>query len=606
MINKYKSLKRIYYGNFLVLIVVPILLIFVVAMAIVNTLIKNAAISNIKSAQESMMERLNGDVKDASIQLSHLIYNDGGNFLWMASETDKRSTSERNKKIRELENAFQIAMVPEPDIISMQIYMKDGKSVYLKDELISSLKEIKESNWYNQALEQKNIVSIGTYDTSLMPLMYSRQRKWEFIITAALSPNRELDRSGKLEMAAIFYRSDIGDLISKYEKNAIVGTTMILDENDNVIYEGHAGEGGDWYLKQLKVYKEGVLHRKVKCFGNEGNKSENYTFVISELSYTGWKVVNFIPTQKLTERFNQIAFSMLLVLLSLFILFYFYSRYFLKNILSPIHNLVEGMLSVQESNLNVHLEPEGQYEIRQMIHSFNRMVKMLKSSIEENEWAQQKKHEAEIKALQSQINPHFLVNTLNSIRFMAKVSKFDGIRKMAESLIRIVSCSFRSNISFYSLQEEIEVLDSYIYLMRIRYSEGFQVEYEIEEACLGFQVPRLILQPLVENSIVHGFTEEEIGHLKIYAKKEADTLCIKVWDDGRGMMQDEIEQILSFRNREPDDNTSIGMENVMTRLKLNFGEMHRFDIYSIYGEYTEIVLHLPILEEKNEKGTDSR
>ena len=109
-----------------------------------------------------------------------------------------------------------------------------------------------------------------------------------------------------------------------------------------------------------------------------------------------------------------------------------------------------------------------------MIHSFNRMVRELKASIEENEQVQQKKHQAEVRALQSQINPHFLVNTLNSIRFMAQVSKFDGIRKMAEALIKILSCSFRGSISFYTVREELDVLDSYLYLMKIRYSDGFE------------------------------------------------------------------------------------------------------------------------------------
>ena len=96
--------------------------------------------------------------------------------------------------------------------------------------------------------------------------------------------------------------------------------------------------------------------------------------------------------------------------------------------------------------------------------------------LEVNAEAQRRKHRAEIQALQSQINPHFIVNTLNSIRFMAQVAGYAGIQKMAESLMKIVSCSFRSNISFYTLREELDVLDSYVYLMRIRYADSFVSE----------------------------------------------------------------------------------------------------------------------------------
>lgn len=565
-------------------------------------MIRNAAIANIKSAQESMVEMLEGDVKDASLQLSHLVYNDNCNFLQMAAETDTDSISVKNKKNRKLENAFQIAVTPKQDIVSMQIYMKDGKGTSLKDDLMLSSQEVKDSSWYRQALEHMNTVSIGAYDTGMISLTHSRQRRWEFIIAAALSPDRSLDRSGKLEMTALFYKSDFGRLVNEYEKKPLLGISMVMDEKKRVIYKGKQGDAGEWYLTQLTECQEGVFHKNVKLY--QAEQKEKFTYVISEMPSTGWKVINIVPTSYLTKRLYQIALIMLLVLLVLFGLFFLFSRYFLGDILLPVHTLVEGMKEVQDGNLEVHLESQGQYEIQQMIHSFNRMVKILKVSIEENELAQMRKHEAEIQAMQSQINPHFLVNALNSISFMAKVSKYEGIRKMAESLIRIISCSFRSNISFYTLREEIEILDSFIYLMEIRYSEGFEVEYDVDETCLDCLVPRLILQPLVENSIVHGFNEEDIGHLKVSASRENGFLLLKVWDDGCGINEEQVKKILSDYEQPPKGSTGIGMRNVISRLRLNFGDLFHTEIHSVTKEYTEIILRLPVLEGINEKGTD--
>lgn len=168
---------------------------------------------------------------------------------------------------------------------------------------------------------------------------------------------------------------------------------------------------------------------------------------------------------------------------------------------------------------------------------FNQMVLSIKHMIAFTEETEKKKHEAEILALQSQINPHFIVNTLNSIRFMAQMAKFDGIRKMAEALVSIVSCSFRSNASFYTVREELEILDTYIYLMRIRYSNGFEVRYDVQEDCLSYMLPRLTLQPVVENSITHGFDEmdEELGQIKVSVYQDGGFLCLSVWDNGRGM-----------------------------------------------------------------------
>ncbi|MDY3917877.1 MAG: sensor histidine kinase [Candidatus Limivivens sp.] len=604
--KKHISLTKVYYGSFLLLIVIPILLVFVVSIGILGVLMREASVSSIQSAQGSMLEMLKEDVREASIQLSHFVYVNDGEYMELAADTDSNDNGVRNRNVKKLEAAFQAAMAPKQDILFSQFYMKSGRVISIKDEVKLQEEEIKSSAWYQQALEKKNVVSVGTYDTSLLSLTYSGQRKWEFIIAAALAPDELLDRSGKVELVSLFYRSGIGDLIRDYERTGSVGTTVILDKENEMIYRGFSGDEAAWYLEQLDTREAGTYDLRVKKYGDRGLGSVRYTYVVSVLPATGWKVVSFLPTGKLTEEFNRIVGVMLAVILVLFLLFYGFSRYFLRNILTPVHRVVEGMGQVQEGNLDVHIDPAGQSEIRKMIHSFNQMVRTLKVSIEEKETAQEKKHEAEIKALQSQINPHFLVNTLNSIRFMAQVSKFEGIRKMAEALIRIVSCSFRSNISFYSLGEELEVLDSYLYLMKIRYSDGFETEYEIQPETLECRVPRLLLQPLVENSIVHGFTGEEMGLLKISAARKENMLILSVWDNGQGMTEEEIRQIFQGKERKQNDNTSIGLENVISRLKLNFGEACTVQIDSEPERYTRITLGLPALEgeEKDEKSTD--
>lgn len=200
--------------------------------------------------------------------------------------------------------------------------------------------------------------------------------------------------------------------------------------------------------------------------------------MVSKETVTGLLAVSVVDSELLTWDFNRIAAIIVAVTVVLFVLFYVFSSYFLKNIIDPIHNTVEGMRLVEEGSLAVHVVPVGQAELRIMIHSFNRMTRRLKQLIQENGEEQQKKHEAEVRALQSQINPHFLVNSLNSIRFIAQVSRYEAIARMAEALIKILSCSFRSNVGFYTLNEELEVLEGFIYLMKIRYSYGFEIEQQ--------------------------------------------------------------------------------------------------------------------------------
>ncbi len=196
------------------------------------------------------------------------------------------------------------------------------------------------------------------------------------------------------------------------------------------------------------------------------------------------------------------------------------------------------------------------------------------------------------------------MNSLNSIRFIAQMSKYESIARMAEALIKILSCSFRSNTGFYSLKEELEVLDSFIYLMKIRYSDGFDIKYEIEESCLSCLVPRLILQPVVENSIVHGFSGlmDEMGIIWMTAREADGFLFLEIRDNGKGMSEEELSRILNGEEEKEGkkDHVSIGITNVKTRLTLNYGESCEFEMESGKGRFTRTSIRIPIRRKEPE------
>ena len=590
LFDKRFSLKTVYYRSFLLLIVIPILLVSVISLTLTRYIMERSAITNIRNAQASIESSLSKAIRDISLQLSHLVYVNDGEVMELASGMDSGDQQQRYDSRNRLSEVFRVAMVPSQDTISAMFYLKDGCTVYLKDEIRIPKEIMEQEAWYRQALAGPNVVSVGAFDTSRQNLTYSRLKSGEFVLAAAFSPDYQADRSGKMEMVSLFSVTHVGEVIRGFNRDEQLGTTFILDSSGSLIFAGDRYQEASRLLKGLTSKEAGVYKTAFDAQGN--GRRQGYTIVVSDVEENGWKIVSCVRTARLTASYNQVTLASILVISLLFLLFYLFSRYFLGQIITPLHTVVEGMKEMEEGNLTVHVEPAGQSEIRTMIHSFNRMVRELKASIEENEQVQQKKHQAEVRALQSQINPHFLVNTLNSIRFMAQVSKFDGIRKMAEALIKILSCSFRGSISFYTVREELDVLDSYLYLMKIRYSDGFEVVYDIDETCLDCKVPRLILQPIVENSIVHGLAEKEddIGHLTVRLKASGDSLIFTVEDDGRGMTEEEIRQLLTHRERAEGDNTSIGVENVLSRLKLNFGSRYGIRMESQPGQYTKTIL----------------
>lgn len=587
--RKKETLKTSYYRSFLLLIVVPILVITISSIGIIRKMMRDAAIQNIRRAQDNIVTTLNAEVKDVSLRLSHFVYVNDNEIMKIASKTDTEDVSARYHYTRLLTESFNYAMVPVQDILAAIFIMKDGQTTYMKDDTVLTMEEIKGAAWYQEALSDKNMVKTGFYNTNVTT---SRHNANSFTIVAALSPGIDVDRDGNVEMAALFMTSQAGNMIKDYNREKLLGSTMILGKNGEVLFDA---SGISALLPEVSLGEEATAwwHQAVSRHRIGGT---GYVFVASEEPETGCRVVSVIEAGALTRNFTRAAMAVIGVTLILFALFYRFSSYFLRNIVDPVHNVVEGMEQVEEGNLEVHIDPSGQAEIRTMVHSFNSMVRRLRHLIEENKTQQEKKHEAEIRALQSQINPHFLVNSLSSIRFMAQVAKFEGIRRMAEALIKILSTSFRSNAGFYSLREELEVLDSFVYLMKIRYSDGFEIAYQVEEACLDYRIPRLILQPIVENSIVHGFSEmvDEIGRISLTAEAVDGQICIAVEDNGKGMPQKEIDQLLSGAGVQKEDHTSIGVVNVLTRLKLNYGEQCKMTIASEMGQYTKTSVFIPV------------
>lgn len=599
MFHHHVSLRKIYFRSFMALIVIPIFLLFTIALSIIGYMMRKSAVENIQNSQKNIASNLTEDIRQISLQLSHFVYVNNNENMELAAKANNDKIVERYDYTKKLTDAFKVAMIPKQKIISSTFFMKNKESVYLKDEITISREKLEQESWYQEAQNMTNKVTIGSYDTSVSTITHTGLRKNQLILAAAMSPNVAVDKSGKIEMVTLFSISKAGELMQQYGDNNLLGTYVLVDQNLDAVYGIGMDKDAEKYIEHIPNKNPGVYQCKVESKTRIGK--ERYTYVLSKVPESNWLLVTYIKSSIITEEFNKVARVLILIILALFILFFFYSHYFLKNIIQPIQHMVEGLEKVEIGDLNTHIELEGQYEIRNMIHSFNRMVRRLKGSVTEKEEAQKKKHEAEIRALQSQINPHFLVNTLNSIRFMAQVAKFDGIRKMAEALIQILSCSFRGNASFYTIDEELKVLDSYIYLMKIRYSDGFDVTYNVEEACKLYYIPRLTLQPIVENAIVHGFedTGEDIGHLKIVIQEEKGLVYIQITDDGKGMTEQKITEVLHPKQKAEYDNYNIGIENVYTRLKLNFGESCGLEIVSKAGEYTTIMIKLPVITNKN-------
>lgn len=329
--------------------------------------------------------------------------------------------------------------------------------------------------------------------------------------------------------------------------------------------------------------------------------------------YSKWSLTMVQPKKELYEKTSQLRlFTYVIigisVLLALGISWVVYS-----GIASPVHKLSYGMKQLGKGNLNIQLENKWKGEFGYLTGAFNQMALYQKHLIEDHYEQQLRMANTELKFLQSQINPHFLYNTLDSIYWTAKNYEADEISEMVINLSKFFRLSLNKGKETFTVEESVAHLYYYIRVQQLRFLDNFTVEYNIQEESKSIPILKLLLQPLVENAILHGMEgTQQNGKLLISSWIEDEYVKLMVQDNGTGMDEERLRYIqselsnLSSRNyrlfslEEGYIKDLFGLRNVMMRIKLYYGKDANLQIDSKPGEGTTIVATLPLLRCKDE------
>lgn len=327
---------------------------------------------------------------------------------------------------------------------------------------------------------------------------------------------------------------------------------------------------------------------------------------------TGWKIVSYIPLSTLYSDVEYIKQRIIISLICAVLMMLLISFYISYDFVTAINALVGGMKRLQNGEVNVEVKLDRKDELGFMGSSFNTMVKEITTL---QKWIlreQLTRKDAQIKALQSQINPHFLFNTLESINWMAHLKGVPEISETVTALASLMEASIARNGKFITLAQELEYIDNYIIIMKKRFEGRLELVKEIDRDLLDVKLPRLLIQPLVENAINHGVANfRGKGVVKVSAAKNDGLIRITVEDNGAGIDPDELELINEHLNMSGDDyfkhaenhgSRGIGLENVNFRIKLFYGSQYGIKIESKKGSFTKIYFDIPhSMDEKIEK-----
>jgi two-component system sensor histidine kinase YesM len=263
----------------------------------------------------------------------------------------------------------------------------------------------------------------------------------------------------------------------------------------------------------------------------------------------------------------------------------------------PLKALAREMETVARGNFTARVEPCEFQELNKLGNAFNLMVAEIDLLTTEIKAEQKERIKAEIEALRYQLNPHFLCNTLNAIRMMASIAKNDAIKRMTQALMTITEDNLGRDDTVYSLGRELKNIDSYVYIMKVRYGDSFDFFKDIDSSLLSLGVPSMILQPIVENAILHGLHGlSRPGAITVAASRTEDTLRLEVRDNGFGMESEQVEHLFDCGTPADRGLNRIGLYNVKRRVALLYGGAYDVRVWSYPGEGTVVSITLPILE----------
>jgi len=323
------------------------------------------------------------------------------------------------------------------------------------------------------------------------------------------------------------------------------------------------------------------------------------TYIIydAQVDTAGWTVVLLVPRENLDNEIRSIIYTFLLILVLALLMSVLVINIFHRIFNRPMIRLVNAMNAADAGNLRVEVDNTSSDEVGQAARSFNNMLARIRDLLSDVKAEETAKHAAELAALQAQINPHFLSNTLGAARLMAQTHKAGNIDQLLAALIDLLHISMGGGSDLITLAEEVKYVQSYEKIMQYRSYTGPEVQYFIQEEAKDCLVPKLILQPLVENAFTHGVMGKgQFGQISVRAVTDGDGLSITVTDNGCGIPPEKIDTIL---NTPPADSgkrfSGIGLSNVHSRLQRLFGEGYGLSVDSIPNIFTTIEIFIPII-----------
>lgn len=551
---------------------------------------------NIIENNQKLMEQTAESVENYLINMRQI---SDAAYYYVIKENDL------SRNIDEIHKGMNLLYEANKDKLrSIAVYNKYGS--LMAAEPVATQKEepdVTKQEWFIQAMNRMENIHFST--PHVQNLFDDGTYRYYWVLSA--SRVVELTNGTESQTGVLLVDMDYSGISRMMEQINASGNGQyyyLCDGNGNIIYHPHQVQLDNGMQSESSVkaaasdekiydeYMEGV-HRKV---------------IVNSISYTGWKLVGVMPYSIFTTRMADIKQFVLVVSLLMAMMLELINQVVSVRISSPIMKLNNSVNKYEEGK-EPHIYIGGSEEIRHLGKSIQESYKQNLSLMKRVVWEQNERRKSELDVLQSQINPHFLYNTLDLITWMIEGEKNEEAAFMITQLAKLFRVSLSKGHTIISIRDELQHAQSYMNIQKIRYKNKFEVVFDIDPEILDHCVVKLVLQPILENAINYGIREMDgCGIINVCGKKADDRIILSVSDNGMGIPDDEIGFLLKDTNRIRKRGSGVGLVNVNNRIKILFGGQYGLYIESELDEGTTVYINIPAIEytEENRKHFEER
>ena len=538
-----------------------------------------SAVANTEMTVESTIDRLNSSLLDLR-QIS-----DAANYN-IVQQYDISS--------QEFTRQFSMLYETNTDKIqSLALYGYDGKLI--ESEPVATVKDnvkVADQKWYQDARSEIENIHFST------PHVQNLFDDGTFRYHRVVSLSRSVDindgsTSGSGVLLVDMKYSVLEDMLERINETSSGIYYYLCSRDGEIIYHPRWTEinRGLFKEKNNKVasYEDGIYEMKT-----DGQK-ENV--VVGSVAYTGWKLIGVVPESVQETSINKFRYYIITTILILVMMLLQVNRFISRKISRPIRELDESV-KAYEAGAMPDIYIGGSAEIRHLGYSVQKSYEQIEMLMKEIIQQQTERRKSELDALQSQINPHFLYNTLESITWMIEAQRNKEAVVMISELAKLLRVSLSRGKTIISIGDELQHGRSYMNIQRVRYKERFKVEFLIDEEIKNYCIVKLVIQPLLENAIYYGvgnMDEDDDGQILVRGEKKGEDIYISIEDNGMGMPEDIRDNILTDNSKVPKHGSGVGVINVHSRIRLMFGPEYGLEVYSELDEGTKVVIHIPAI-----------